>query len=137
VPIKFYNSNILFRLRNKKKIKSWINGVVSNHGYMVENISIIFCSEEEIHRINNHFLNHNYFTDIITFPYSNGKSISADLYISVPTVKENAKLYKQLFSIELNRVIIHGVLHLLGYDDKTEEMKKRIRVAEENSLKLL
>jgi rRNA maturation RNase YbeY len=136
VPIKFYNSNIPFRLRNKRKIVSWIERVVSNHGYIVENISIIFCTEEEIIRINNQYLNHNYFTDIITFPYSKDKNISADLFISIPTVRDNAKVFNQLFSVELNRVIIHGVLHLIGYDDKTVKMKKKIREVEDQCLKL-
>jgi rRNA maturation RNase YbeY len=137
VPINFYNSNIEFRLREIKVIKKWIEKVILLHGYQVENLSIIFCSEEEIVRINSEFLKHNYPTDIITFSYSQEKSIEAELYIALSVVKCNSKIFNQTFKNELERVIIHGVLHLLGYNDKTRAQRKVMREAEDKYLKLL
>ncbi|HNV82170.1 MAG: rRNA maturation RNase YbeY [Tenuifilaceae bacterium] len=137
MPINFYNSNIEFRLREIKVIKKWIEKVILLHGYQVENLSIIFCSEEEIVRINSEFLKHNYPTDIITFSYSQEKSIEAELYIALSVVKCNSKIFNQTFKNELERVIIHGVLHLLGYNDKTRAQRKVMREAEDKYLKLL
>ena len=137
MPINFYNSNIEFRLREIKVIKKWIEKVILLHGYQVENLSIIFCSEEEIVRINSEFLKHNYPTDIITFSYSQEKSIEAELYIALSVVKCNSKIFNQTFKNELERVIIHGALHLLGYNDKTRAQRKVMREAEDKYLKLL
>jgi len=137
VPINFFNSSITFRLRGKKIIKKWIEKVVLLNGYQINELSIIFCSEEEIVRINNEFLKHYYSTDIITFSYSKEKSLEAELYIAISVVKYNSKIYSQTFKNELERVIIHGVLHLIGYDDKTKKQKEEMRIAEDKYLKLL
>jgi rRNA maturation RNase YbeY len=134
VAIKFYNNKCSFRLRSKKIIKNWIKITIEENGYTLNDISIIFCSSQEILRINRKYLNHNYLTDIITFPYNQGKSISADIFICISVVKQNAKDFKQNLKKELYRVIIHGILHLIGYNDITDEQIKEIRKAEEMCL---
>ena len=107
-------------LRHKIVIVLWTFG----------DISIIFCSDNYILDINQRFLQHDYFTDIITFDYSEGRRISGDLFISVDSVRENAVEYGTEFSDELHRVIVHGILHLIGYDDHTDEEIKEMRAKE-------
>ena len=98
--------------------------------FTLGDISIIFCSDNYILDINQRFLQHDYFTDIITFDYSEGRRISGDLFISVDSVRENAVEYGTEFSDELHRVIVHGILHLIGYDDHTDEEIKEMRAKE-------
>ncbi len=98
-------------------------------------LTLIFCSDEYLLEINNKHLNHDYYTDIITFDYSQKKNISGDLFISIDRVKENAKEFSVPFLNELSRVVVHGVLHLCGYNDKTEEEKKQMRKLENKYLK--
>ncbi len=98
-------------------------------------LNLVFCSDDYLLEINKKHLNHDYYTDIITFDYSIGNKISGDLLISVDRVKENAKNFSVSFSQELNRVVIHGVLHLCGYKDKTEDEKKQMRNLENKYLK--
>lgn len=99
------------------------------------NISVIFCSDDYLLDINIKYLNHNFYTDIVTFDYVEENLISGDLFISVDRVKENAKKFDQPFKKELFRVILHGVLHLIGYNDKTEEEQKMMRSKEDFYLK--
>jgi probable rRNA maturation factor len=131
VAVKFFNEKIKFNLKKKRDLKNWINSVILHHGFETGTVNFIFCSEEEILRINKEFLNHNYYTDIITFPYTESNIISADLFISVPTVEHNSQVFNQPFNFELNRVMVHGVLHLVGYNDSTEEEKSTMRKQEE------
>jgi probable rRNA maturation factor len=131
VAVKFFNEKIKFNLKKKRDLKNWINSVIHHHGFETGTVNFIFCSEEEILRINKEFLNHNYYTDIITFPYTESNIISADLFISVPTVEHNSQVFNQPFNFELNRVMVHGVLHLVGYNDSTEEEKSTMRKQEE------
>lgn len=131
MPVFFHNSNFNYKLKNKQSLKSWVKSIIEGTGYKLGDINYIFTSEEEILRINNEYLKHNFYTDIITFPFSHDKVISGDLYISIPTVQYNANKFNQSFELELNRVIAHGVLHLVGFDDKTKEEQKLMREQEE------
>lgn len=133
-------ANIAFHFTDKpltidqKKITKWLKDSIVSNGQKPGNINIIFCSDKYLLDINKKYLNHNYYTDIITFPFE-GNFISGDLYISVDRVADNAKTYKQDFEIELLRVIVHGVLHLLGYKDKTKKEKEEIRNLEDLAIK--
>lgn len=124
-------------LSKKNKIKSWIKSVVEKRGMKVGEISYIFCKDEYLLNINKTYLNHDYFTDIISFDYSDKDKVSGDLFVSIDRVLDNSKSLNQEFEQELYRVIIHGVLHLLGLKDKTEKEEKEMRKAEEECLKSL
>lgn len=115
----------------KRHISKFIKGIIENELKEAGEISIIFCSDKYLLEINKEYLQHNYFTDIITFNYVEGNIISGDLFISWERVKENAVDYGATFIIELYRVIFHGVLHLVGYNDKTEVEKKIMREKED------
>lgn len=121
----------------KNKVKSWIKSVAEKRGFKVGEISYIFCSDDYLLDINKTYLKHDFYTDIITFDYTDAKKISGDLYISIDRVRDNAQELNLGFEQELHRVIIHGVLHLLGLKDKTEEEAKEMRKAEEECLKSL
>lgn len=101
-----------------EKIEKWIERVAKSHGRIVGPLTYIFCNDEKILEVNRQFLNHDYFTDIITFDYSRGKLISGDMFISLDTVMSNSELVNATYLDELYRVIIHGVLHLCGINDK-------------------
>lgn len=137
--IYFFSESITFQLKGKKKIKKWISDVVLQQKHVVGNITFVFCSDEYLLEINQHYLNHDTLTDVISFDYSEAidkmkKLISGEIYISIPRVKENAKLNKQSFMQELYRVIIHGILHFCGFKDKKQEDKKLMRKMEDESL---
>lgn len=108
-------------------VKKQIKNLVEKEGFVLGEISIVFCSDEYLLSINKRYLNHDYFTDIITFNYLEGKFVSGDLFISLERVNENAGIFKNEFREELFRVIFHGVLHLIGYNDKIEEEQKTMR----------
>lgn len=130
--INFYNSDINFILRNKNKIRNWIAQAIINEKKQLTQIDYIFCDDNFILKLNKKTLNHNYYTDIITFQYNTKKEpISAEIYISIDTVKTNAKKFSQTFYNELLRVIIHGVLHCCDYSDKTEFEQKKMRDKED------
>ena len=137
MAINFFSEDISFKLSDKKKIKNWIKDLIEKYSYRVGDINYIFTSEDKILEINNQYLNHNYFTDIITFPYTDGQIISADIFISIPTVQSNAESFNESFLNELNRVIVHGVLHLIGFNDNTETENKRMREQENHWLSIL
>lgn len=120
-----------------EKIENWITRVIKNNKKNVGEITYIFCSDEYLLDINKQYLNHDYFTDIITFNYCEDKIISGDLFISVDTVLDNSKSFGVDFLTELQRVIIHGVLHLIGFDDKTDEDQEEMTRQENLSLELL
>ena len=134
--VSYFFENTDFKLKNKTKIKNWLRFVAESEIFTLGNISVIFCSDNYILDINQRFLQHDYFTDIITFDYSEGRKISGDLFISVDSVKENSVEYGTEFEDELNRVIVHGILHLIGYDDHTEEDVKVMREKENYYLDL-
>lgn len=117
----------------KQECSSWIKNLVSNHGKKVGDIAFIFCNDEKILEINRQWLSHDYFTDVITFDYTDER-VSGDIFISVDTVFRNASDYNASEWRELHRVMAHGVLHLLGFDDQTEEQREQMRLKEDEAL---
>ncbi len=129
--ISYNNIDNGFRIKDKLKLKNWILKSIEEEKRGVNFISFNFCSDEYILELNNSALKHNYYTDIITFELNYKKeNIEADIYISIDRVKENAKFLKESFVNELHRVIIHGVLHLCGYKDKSSRESKKMREKE-------
>jgi rRNA maturation RNase YbeY len=127
---------VQYTLRDKRKIYDWIRRVVKREGKKDGEIAVILCSDEFLLQMNNDFLQHDYYTDIITFDYSEGKTVSGELYISIDRVKDNAiKTWNSTLD-ELHRVIIHGVLHLCGYGDKTKKEQEIMRNKENSALKI-
>ena len=119
--ISYYTEDIKFVLKGKLLNNRWLKMVVESEIKKLGDISIIFCSDNYILDVNMRYLQHDYFTDIITFDYCEGNTVSGDLFISIDSVRENALFYGATFEDELDRVMVHGVLHLLGYDDHTPE----------------
>lgn len=128
--IHFFNEGITFRFPKKNLVKKWINQVIQSENRLTGNINIIFCSDEYLLQLNEKYLNHDTLTDIITFDFSEENIISGDLFISLPRVIENSKLFSKPFNEEIHRVIIHGILHLCGYQDKNEQEQKIMSVKE-------
>ncbi len=120
--IKFFSNNS-FRLANKDRISLWLLDVIKNEEKSLNDISYNFCSDSELLKVNKEFLNHDTLTDIITFDYSGLSGISGEVLISTERVKENAQEFSQVFNVELRRVMVHGVLHLCGFKDKTDADK--------------
>ncbi len=116
---------------NKPHINKYAKYLINNEIKKTGNISLIFCSDKYLLDININYLNHNYYTDIITFNYVEGDVISGDLFISIDRVRENAVEFDAIFIKEVYRVIFHGLLHLVGYNDKTKEEKKLMREKED------
>lgn len=110
--------------------KKWLNQVISNEAREEGDITYIFCDDDYLLEKNIRFLNHNTLTDVITFDYCEGNSVSGDIFISIERVKENSEVFKVDFLTELNRVMVHGLLHLLGYKDKTERQSNLMRKKE-------
>lgn len=136
--IHFFTEDISFQLKQKKIIRHWIENVVQNEGAKINELNYIFCSDEYLKEVNAKYLDHHYYTDIITFDNSEDpETIESDIFISIDRVKENSQEFSKSFQEELHRVIIHGVLHLLGYKDKEEEESQLMRQKENDSLALL
>ena len=136
MAISFSTENLDFELEDKVKVKKWISEVVTAQGKKVGQIGYLFCDDAYLIEANRTYLNHDTYTDIITFDYVVGDIISGDIMISVERVKENASQFNTSFEQELHRVIIHGVLHLLGQKDKTESEAAEMRKKEEAALVL-
>ena len=134
MAISFSTENIDFELEDKTKVKKWISEVVKAQGKKVGQIGYLFCDDVYLIEANRTYLNHDTYTDIITFDYVVGDIISGDIMISVERVKENATKFSTSFEQELHRVIIHGVLHLLGQKDKSESEAAEMRKKEEAAL---
>ena len=122
------------KLKNKRLLKSWIAKVADSYGLKTGDLAYVFCSDDRILDVNKEFLQHDYYTDIITFDYCEGDTISGDMYISVDTVRSNSELFSTSFINEMHRVIIHGVLHLCGLKDKAPDDEKKMREAEAKAL---
>lgn len=135
--IDFFNKSGDFVFKGKMKHRQWVVDTAQREGQRTGEISIIFCTDEELLEINREHLDHDYYTDIITFDYSTVGTISGDLFISLDRVRENGQEYGGGFTGELSRVIIHGVLHLLGYKDKSDEEAKTMREKEDFYLDIL
>lgn len=131
-----YNSvNVDIPEIDREKVSSWIHLVAADYGLKVADISYIFCDDEKILEVNRQFLQHDYYTDIITFSYSTEHFISGDLFISLDTVRSNAELVGATYEEELHRVIIHGILHLCGLNDKGPGEREQMEAAENKALK--
>lgn len=126
--IYFFKEKVRFRLSGQEALRSWIGKAVWSEKYKLVTINYIFCSDKYLLQMNKEYLQHDYFTDIITFDNSTEKkTVEGDIFISVDSVKRNAKTFGTTFEDELHRVMIHGVLHLLGYKDKTAKDKAVMR----------
>jgi len=132
-----FNYQIDFNLPNENKISEWISIIIKTENFKEGEINYIFCADDYLHKLNVEFLNHDTLTDIISFDYTVGKELHGDVYISIDRVRENAIEFNVPFENELQRVIIHGVLHYCGYKDKTESDAKQMRFKEDNALKEL
>jgi len=132
-----FNFETLFELKKTTHLEDWVTKNVDNHGFTIGEINYIFCDDAYLHKLNIDFLQHDTLTDVISFDNTIGKLISGDIYISIERVVENAKDYKVSFDEELHRVMIHGVLHYIGFKDKTVLEKKQMTDAEDEALVLL
>jgi|SRR5690606_23387959 len=131
--IDFY-SETDFKLQNQELFASWISKVVNDYDFSLGDVTFIFCDDEFLHKINLEYLNHDTLTDIISFDYSLRNEIHGEVYISIERVKENAKEFNESFDKELKRVIIHGILHFLGFKDKTDKEQQQMRFLEEKAI---
>ena len=134
--ISYFFEDTDFIFKGKALNNRWLKIVAESEIRRLGQISIIFCSDNYILDINQRFLQHDYFTDIVTFDYCEGDRLSGDLFISVDSVRENAIEYGSSFNDELNRVMVHGILHLIGYDDHTDEDIRQMRSKENYYLSL-
>ena len=130
MAITFHTEDCDYKIKRRRDISSWIRSAAQEEGYKTGDIAVVLCSDEHILKINNEYLQHNYYTDIITFDYSENGTISGDLIISIDTVKSNAVTFGAEFIDELHRVIIHGIMHLCGYKDKSDADAKTMRTKE-------
>lgn len=135
--IHYYTENVEMPAIGKQDTTNWIRKVAALHGKKVGEVSYIFCDDPKILEVNIEYLQHDYFTDIITFDYTEGNKISGDLFISLDTVKSNAEQFGTDYQEELHRVIVHGILHLCGFEDKSEEAEAKMRLLENEALALL
>lgn len=129
-----FNYETDFELGDEKKIQEWIAGCITYYNYEEGELNYIFCDDDYLLKLNVEFLEHDTLTDIISFDYTMGKLISGDIFISVERVAENAIKFNQTFENELNRVMIHGILHYLGFKDKSLEQKQQMRLEEDRCL---
>jgi rRNA maturation RNase YbeY len=132
-----FNYETVFSLDNEEQLAEWIEGVISEEGYQLEEVNYIFCDDAYLHKLNVEFLDHDTLTDIISFDYSVGKKIQGDIFISVERVADNASDFNVSVTEELQRVMVHGVLHYCGYKDKTDSDAKLMREKENRYLSQL
>jgi rRNA maturation RNase YbeY len=135
--ISFFKENTDFDIKSKNKIKAWLRSVAAQHGHAIGDLNYIFCSDDYLLDINRRYLGHDYYTDIITFDSREDASslkIDGDIFISVETVRANGDEYGEGFEREMMRVVVHGLLHLCGRDDRTETQQKQMRMAENAAL---
>ena len=130
MPIYFHKEDASIALKKIKVIKRWLGDVVSFYNKEMGVINVVFCSDDFLLKINKEYLNHNYLTDIITFNFCEKNEISGDLFISIDRVKDFSKTNRLTFVNELHRVIVHGVLHLCGFNDKSTKEKQKMRKLE-------
>lgn len=137
--IQFFVEEVDFKLSKQKVVTTWLEEVAIFHGCVVQEVNYIFVSDSYLLNLNKGFLKHDTLTDIITFPHSEepSKVLSADIYISIDRVRENAEAFGVTFLNELHRVMVHGLLHLAGFKDKGAKAKKEMRAAEDAALSVL
>lgn len=131
MPVFFHNEDVDFPIQQKNKKKRWLKDVIEHLNFKLGNISVIFCSDDYLLSLNKKHLNHNYYTDVITFNYCSNKTISGDIFVSVDRVRAFSIDTNTSFLSEINRVIVHGVLHLCGFDDKKPDEILRMRKLED------
>jgi probable rRNA maturation factor len=136
LAIFFHDEEIKSGLKKKRAIKSWFKKVLENEKRKAGRIAVVLTNDDYLREINSRYLSRNYYTDIITFDYSEGGVISGDLYISLDRVRDNSKKYGEPFEKELLRVMIHGLLHLMGYSDRNALEKKKMSALEDQYLQL-
>src|SRR6202012_4747930 len=130
--ISFFEEDISFKLKNKAHVRQWIAAAIQNEGFKLKELTYIFCSDNYLLNINQQYLDHDTYTDIITFDNSEGnKIVTSDIFISIDRIRENAAKFNVPEATELHRVIIHGVLHLLGYKDKSPSDKQKMTEKED------
>jgi probable rRNA maturation factor len=135
--VRYFSEGISFKVPNPRKTSSWIKSVIQVNKAKLKEVSFIFCSDSYLLQMNQSFLNHNTLTDIITFDYSKSRNaLEGEIYISVERVLENAEKFEVSFEQEIKRVMIHGILHLLGFKDKKVKEKAQMRKKEEACLSL-
>ena len=135
--ISFFKENTTFDIKQKNKIKSWLKNVASGSGFSAGDLNYVFCDDEYLLQMNRQYLGHDYYTDIITFDSREdalSKRLDGDIFISVDTVRANGEEYGEGFEREIMRVIAHGMLHLIGFDDHTAAQQKKMREAENTAL---
>ncbi len=133
----FSAEDIDFQLDSEENTAAWLQKIIEQEEQSLRLLNFIFCSDLYLHRLNVEYLDHDTLTDVITFPYAEPPLIEGDIFISIERVRENAAEFKVSFEKELNRVMVHGVLHLCGYLDKTDEQERQIRQKEDEALALL
>ncbi|CAN5435651.1 rRNA maturation RNase YbeY [soil metagenome] len=137
MSISFFNADINYVLRDKTALKIWLNTAAKKEGFSIEDLNIILCSDEFLYRMNVAYLRHKTYTDIITFDNSVAHgAIVGELYISIDRVRDNSKILQTHLRDELHRVIVHGLLHLMGYSDKTDSLKRKMSLKEDQYLKI-
>lgn len=134
--ISFGTKNVDMPLLDLGKTEIWLNEVAATHDKKIRNLNYLFCDDEEILKVNKEFLHHDYFTDIITFDYSNKDKVGGDIFISLDTVKSNSEKFGVSYQSELLRVIVHGLLHLCGIDDKGTGQRAIMEKHEDDALRL-
>jgi probable rRNA maturation factor len=137
MSIHYFAEDVKFPKLQKRETSGWIKGTIISEGKSVGDISFIFCSDDYLLEVNKKYLEHDYYTDVITFDYVDKGKISGDIFISVDRIKENAKQFSTTFDNELNRILVHGVLHLLGFKDKSVKGKKIMTEKEDLYLNIL
>jgi len=134
--IKFFFNDVRFSFPDRKRVKSFIKSMVKLEKKKIGSLNYVFSTDKHLQTLNKKYLNHNYKTDILTFPTNKDSSLEAEVYISIERVKDNAKFYNGTFRQELLRVIFHGTLHLCGYKDKSNRQQRAMRKLEDHYLKL-
>jgi len=130
--IQFFEEDIAYKLKNKTAVRQWITETIQTEGFKLKELTYVFCSDSYLLQINQQYLDHDTYTDIITFDNSEiANTIIGDIFISIDRIRENALKFSTTEADELHRVIIHGALHLLGYTDKTAPAKKKMTLKED------
>jgi probable rRNA maturation factor len=133
-PISFHLENVEFELPNEAETSLWLQSIIDREEKQLQQLAYVFCDDEYLHKINLEYLNHDTYTDVITFPYAEPPIIEGDIFISIERVQDNAQGLGVSFEQELRRVMAHGLLHLCGYSDKTPEEAARMRAKEDEAL---
>lgn len=137
IAINFFTEDLTYTLKHKTHIRTWLLNAIEAEGYQLDELNFIFCSDEYLLKINQEYLNHDTYTDVITFDNAEEEhQITGDIFISIDRIRENAKAFKTSSYQELCRVMVHGTLHLLGYTDKSKADKKRMTEKEDHYLSL-